>query len=284
MAARRGQKDAANNIGLFPEFAWCWPVNRRIIYNRASVDAKGIPWDRKDWVVYFKGEEKDGKYVSRKWMGDVPDGGWYPMQNPDGSWRDDTKYPFIMRKHGHAQIFGPGRADGPFPEHYEPLECPVEKNYLNPQMVNPTAAVYSTEADAHATCDPRFPYVGTTYRVSEHWQTGLMTRTQSWLMELQPQMFVELSEELARLKGIRNGERVNVKSARGQGGVQRHCHQTVQALHDRRPDGSPGGHSLALWLAMAVNRQGGQRQPAHAVGRRSQHPDSGNQGIHGQRG
>jgi formate dehydrogenase major subunit len=61
MAARRGQKDAANNIGLFPEFAWCWPVNRRIIYNRASVDAKGIPWDRKDWVVYFKGEEKDGQ-------------------------------------------------------------------------------------------------------------------------------------------------------------------------------------------------------------------------------
>jgi formate dehydrogenase major subunit len=215
MAARRGQKDAANNIGLFPEFAWCWPVNRRIIYNRASVDAKGIPWDRKDWVVrYFKGEEKDGKYVSRKWLGDVPDGGWYPMQNPDGILADDAKYPFIMRKHGHAQIFGPGRADGPFPEHYEPLECPVEKNYLNPQMVNPTAAVYSTEADAHATCDPRFPYVGTTYRVSEHWQTGLMTRTQSWLMELQPQMFVELSEELARLKGIRNGERVNVKSAR----------------------------------------------------------------------
>ena len=215
MAARRGQKDAENNIGLFPEFAWCWPVNRRIIYNRASVDAKGVPWDLKDWVVYFKGEEKDGKYVSRKWLGDVPDGGWYPLQNPDGSWRDDAKHPFIMRKHGHAQIFGPGRADGPFPEHYEPLECPVEKNYLNPQMVSPTAAVYATKADAHATCDPRFPYVGTTYRVSEHWQTGLMTRTQSWLMELQPQMFVELSEELAELKGIQNGERVNVTSARG---------------------------------------------------------------------
>ena len=215
MAARRGQEDAANDIGLFPEFAWCWPVNRRIIYNRASVDAKGVPWDRKDWVVYFKGDEKDGKYVSNKWLGDVPDGGWYPMQNPDGSWREDAKYPFIMRKHGHAQIFGPGLADGPFPEHYEPLECPVEKNYLNAQMVSPTAAVYSSEADAHATCDPRFPYVGTTYRVSEHWQTGLMTRTQSWLMELQPQMFVEMSEELAGLKGIQSGERVNVVSARG---------------------------------------------------------------------
>jgi formate dehydrogenase major subunit len=83
-------------------------------------------------------------------------------------------------------------------------------------MVNPTAAVYSTKADAHATCDPRFPYVATTYRVTEHWQTGLMTRTQEWLMEMQPQMFVELSQELAQLKGIQNGERVNVKSARGQ--------------------------------------------------------------------
>ena len=216
MAARRKHKDAVNQIGLYPEFAWCWPVNRRIIYNRASVDAKGVPWDRRDWVIYFKGDEKDGKYVSKKWLGDVPDGGWYPMQNPDGSWRDDSKYPFIMRKHGHGQIFGPGLADGPFSEHYEPLECPVEKNYLNPQMINPTAAIYATAADAHATCDPRFPYVATTYRVSEHWQTGLMTRTQSWLMELQPQMFVEMSEELARLKGIQSGERVMVRSARGQ--------------------------------------------------------------------
>ncbi len=216
MAARRGQDDAANQIGLYPEFAWCWPVNRRIIYNRASVDAKGIPWDRKDWVIYFKGKEQGGKYVSKKWIGDVPDGGWYPLQNPDGSWRDDAKYPFIMRKHGHAQIFGPGRADGPFPEHYEPLECPVEKNYFNAQRVNPTAAVYATKADAHFTCDRRFPYVGTTYRVSEHWQTGLMTRTQDWLMELQPQMFVEMSEELAAIKAIGNGERVMVKSARGQ--------------------------------------------------------------------
>jgi formate dehydrogenase major subunit len=137
MAARRGQKDAANNIGLFPEFAWCWPVNRRIIYNRASVDAKGIPWDRKDWVVYFKGEEKGASTSRENGWGTCPTAAGIPMQNPDGSWRDDAKYPFIMRKHGHAQIFGPGRADGPFPEHYEPLECPVEKNYLNPQMVEP---------------------------------------------------------------------------------------------------------------------------------------------------
>jgi len=215
MSARRGQKDAPNNIGLYPEFAWCWPVNRRIIYNRASVDLKGQPWDKKDWVIRFAGEAKNGKYVSKKWLGDVPDGGWYPLENPDGTKRKDAKHPFIMRKHGHGQIFGPGRADGPFPEHYEPMECPVEKNYMSGQRMSPVAPVYSTDADAHMTCDPRFSIVGTTYRVSEHWQTGLMTRPQPWLLELQPQVFVEMSEELAKLKAIKNGERVKVSSPRG---------------------------------------------------------------------
>jgi formate dehydrogenase major subunit len=215
MAARRGQMDAPNNIGLYPEFAWCWPVNRRIIYNRASVDLKGKPWDLKDWVIKFDGDVKDGKYVSRRWQGDVPDGGWYPMQNPDGSMRKDAKYAFIMRKHGHGQIFGPGRADGPLPEHYEPLECPIEKNLMNAQRINPTAPIYKTGADDWASCDPRYPYVATTYRVVEHWQTGVMTRWQPWLLEMQPQVFVEMSEQLARLKGIQNGERVRVSSPRG---------------------------------------------------------------------
>jgi formate dehydrogenase major subunit len=215
MAARRGQKDAPNNIGLYPEFAWCWPVNRRIIYNRASVDLQGKPWDLKDWVIKFDGDVKDGKYVSKRWQGDVPDGGWYPMQNPDGSMRDDSKYAFIMRKHGHGQIFGPGRADGPFPEHYEPLECPIEKNPMNKQRINPTAPIYKTGADEWASCDPRYPYVATTYRVVEHWQTGVMTRWQPWLLEMQPQVFVEMSEQLAQLKGIKNGERVMVSSPRG---------------------------------------------------------------------
>jgi formate dehydrogenase major subunit len=120
-----------------------------------------------------------------------------------------------MTRHGFAQMFGPGLNDGPFPEHYEPLECPVEKNYMNAQRMSPVAPVYGTKADAFATCDPRYPYVGTSYRVSEHWQTGLMTRPQAWLLEAQPQMFVELSEELAALKQIKNGQRVRAVSARG---------------------------------------------------------------------
>ncbi|MBF0241044.1 MAG: formate dehydrogenase, partial [Desulfamplus sp.] len=214
MSARRDTQDAPNNIGLYPKFAWAWPLNRRIIYNRASVNPKGEPWNKDKWVVKFAGEQKDGKWTTNKWEGDVPDGGAFPLENPDGTKRDDGKNPFIMQKDGYGQIYGPGLADGPFPEHYEPLECPVEKNYLSGQLVNPTAIVYSTDEDSHATCDPRFPFVGTTYRVCEHWQTGLMTRPQAWLMELQPQMFVEMSEELAALRGIKNGERVKVSSVR----------------------------------------------------------------------
>jgi formate dehydrogenase major subunit len=120
MAARRGQEGRGQQHRPLPRIRLVLAGQPPHHLQPGLGGPKGIPWDRKDWVVYFKGEEKDGKYVSKKWLGDVPDGGWYPMQNPDGSWRDDAKYPFIMRKHGHAQIFGPGRADGPFPEHYEP--------------------------------------------------------------------------------------------------------------------------------------------------------------------
>jgi formate dehydrogenase major subunit len=207
MAARRSAQDASNNIGLYPGFAWCWPVNRRIIYNRASVDLKGQPWDKENWVIKWNGS---------KWAGgDVPDGGWPPLgslENPNPK----SRYAFIMRKNGFGQIFGPGRADGPLPEHYEPLECPVEKNYMSSVYTNPTAAVYGTKADIYKTCDPRYPFVGTTYRLTEHWQTGVLTRYQPWLFELQPQVFVEMSEELAKLKQIKNGERVLATSPRGQ--------------------------------------------------------------------
>ncbi|MCP4717140.1 MAG: formate dehydrogenase, partial [Deltaproteobacteria bacterium] len=131
-----------------------------------------------------------------------------------------SRYPFIMKPEGHAHIFGPGRADGPLPEHYEPLECPIEKNIMSPQYVNPIIKRWDKEGvpelDKRASCDPKYPLVCTTYRVSEHWQTGVMTRWQPWLMELQPDMFVEMSKELAELKGIANGETVKVTSARGE--------------------------------------------------------------------
>jgi formate dehydrogenase major subunit len=205
MAARRSTTDKSG-IGLYSEWSWCWPVNRRIIYNRASVDRYGNPWDQQHPVI---------KWTGKGWAGDVPDGGWPPMLTAKGKMNPKTKYPFIMKPEGHAHVFGPGRADGPFPEHYEPLECPIEKNLMSGQFVNPTIKEFHTAADARATCDPRYPIVGTTYRVTEHWQTGVMTRWQPWLLEAQPQQFCEMSEELGKLKGIKNGDRVTVESARG---------------------------------------------------------------------
>ncbi len=205
MAARRGKKDPTG-IGLYPEWAWTWPVNRRIIYNGASVDQDGKPWDPSRAVI---------KWDGAKWVGDVPDG----VGNP-GSGRP----PFIMKPDGVANLYGPGLADGPFPEHYEPLECPVEKNFLSPQKSNPAIRRFDkpgvgSDMDVYSgidSCDPRFPFVCSTYRVSEHWQTGVLTRWCPWLAEMQPGMFVEMSLELAREKGIKSGEKVIVKSPRGE--------------------------------------------------------------------
>ena len=210
MSARR--KKEKSGIGLNLEWAWCWPVNRRIIYNRASVDKYGKPWDKEHPVIAWDPNAKDGK---GSWVGDVPDGGWPPMLNADGTPNPKTKYPFIMKPEGHAHVFGPGRADGPFSEHYEPIECPVNKHPFSNQLVNPVAPTYSTDMDIYRSNDPKYPFVGTTYRVCEHWQTGVMTRWQPWLLELEPQLFVEMSEELGKLKKIKNGDKVIVESARG---------------------------------------------------------------------
>jgi formate dehydrogenase major subunit len=191
MARRDHLDDHPAGIGLFPRWAWCWPVNRRILYNRASCDAAGRPFDADRFVVRWDGE---------RWEGDVPDGGWAP----------GARRAFIMKPEGLARLFGPGRADGPFPEHYEPWESPV-RNLLHPeQSGNPASRLV-----AGAGHRDRFPLVGTTYRVSEHWQSGAMTRNQPWLAEMQPDMFVEISPELARARRIRNGETVVVESARG---------------------------------------------------------------------
>jgi len=120
-----------------------------------------------------------------------------------------------MKPHGVAHIFGPGRADGPLPEHYEPLECPIEKNPMSGQRINPTSKIFVGGPDKFLTCDPRYPFVCTTYRVTEHWQTGVLTRHQPWLLEAQPQIFVEMSKELAEARGIKNGDKVIVSSPRG---------------------------------------------------------------------
>ena len=195
MAARRDLTPDPFNIGLYPNWAWCWPVNRRILYNRASVDLNGEPWDKEQPVIWWK---------NGAWVGDVPDGGAPPMA-------EGGCYPFIMKPEGLSRLFGPGMADGPLPEHYEPWESPIE-NLISKQQNNPVFKVWRPEEQG---TPDRYPIVCTTYRVCEHWQGGQMTRNLPWLVEMMPEPFVEMSEELAAEKGIANGEKVIVESTRG---------------------------------------------------------------------
>lgn len=210
MMARRGKEDPTG-LGLYPNWAFAWPLNRRIIYNRASVDPNGNPWDPKRAVLKWN-PTKVNPATNKPgvWEGDIPDGPAPPLSDEKGG-----KLPFIMKPDGIASIFGPGLADGPFPEHYEPLECPIQENPLSKKRrINPTATPLAQMA-AHFSCDVRYPFVATTYRVTEHWQTGVMTRHTPWLLEMQPEMFVEMSKELAAEKGLKNGDKVKVSSARG---------------------------------------------------------------------
>jgi len=207
-AARRYKIDVGNGgysaaegykeVGLHCYWAWCWPVNRRIVYNRASVDLDGVPWDTEHPVIWWQGG---------KWVGDVPDGPAAPVNQ--GGYNA-----FIMKPEGAANLFGRGRADGPLPEHYEPWESPVT-NLLSGTQIDPAFKIWASEMDYKGTPD-RYPIVATTYRLVEHWQAGQMTRNLPWVVEMQPEMFVEVSEELAAEKGIRNGGKVIVETARGE--------------------------------------------------------------------
>jgi len=200
MAARRKKTDPTG-LGLYPEWSWVWPLNRRIIYNRASVDLDGKPRDPKRPLLKWDAEGK-------KWIGDVPDNAVPPMGT-------NGAYPFIMKPDGVASLFGPGLNDGPFPEHYEPLECPIEKNLISGQRINPVIKIFEGGLDKFTTCDPKYPFVCSTYRVTEHWQTGVLTRWLPWLIEAEPQVFCEMSIELGKLRGIKNGDRVIVETQRG---------------------------------------------------------------------
>jgi formate dehydrogenase major subunit len=201
LARRRDNRDIAYEgtkpIGSYLNWSWCWPINRRIIYNRCSANLEGKPWVPDLTSIFWNGTE---------WVGnDIPDfGKTTPPTAPGGT------DPFIMRPEGVGCLFSKCN-EGPFPEHYEPWESPV-KNLLNSQSFNPV--VVEWEPDKRAVAN-KYPIIGTTYRVSEHWQSGIMTRMQPWLAELMPNVFVEMSEQLAKEKNIRNGDEVIIMSTRG---------------------------------------------------------------------
>jgi formate dehydrogenase major subunit len=211
--ADRRTPDPPDKRGAQLEWGWAWPANRRLLYNRASADTKGQPWsERKKWVWW------DGE----KWTGyDVPDfaGRKAPdaPAKPDGIGLDGLSGTdaFIMKTDGKGWLFVPtGLVDGPLPAHYEPAESPV-KNPLYKQQASPVYKYWKRDDNPLAPVgDPKFPIIITTYRLTEHYLAGAMSRWNPWLTELQPEVFLEISPELAQEKGIKNLDWVKISSPR----------------------------------------------------------------------
>jgi formate dehydrogenase major subunit len=208
-AASRDKSDPSG-LGIFPNWTYAWPVNRRIIYNRCSADPKGNPYNQNKALVKWDGS---------KWITyDVPDFGW---KDPKGDMIPPEKSaaaPFIMLPELHGRLFVTKGAtkEGPFPEHYEPYESPV-KNQMSSQQFNPVAKIWDGPSNKRADVgSTEFPIIAITFRLTEHWQAGAMTRNLPWQAELMPEMFVEISPELASAKGVQNGEWLKIVSARGE--------------------------------------------------------------------
>jgi formate dehydrogenase major subunit len=199
--ARRDNSDPYG-VGQTLNWAWAWPANRRILYNRASADPSGKPWDAKRKLISWNG---------KAWAGsDIPD------MRPDAA-PDQNVGPFIMNQEGVARLFSPyGLVDGPLPEHYEPFETPVDINPLHPNnplaTSCPAARVFKGDMEVFGTSKD-FPYAATTYRLTEHFH--YWTKHVDFNAITQPQQFVEIGEDLAKEKGIANGSKVKVSSNRG---------------------------------------------------------------------
>lgn len=201
-----------------PDWGWAWPANRRILYNRASADPEGRPWSERKRYVWWDEEQ-------RQWTGyDVPDfvkdrpPSYRPPRGARGTAAISGDDAFIMQADGKGWLFAPsGLLDGPFPTHYEPEESVLE-NPLYPQQCNPARMEWHRRENPYhaAWGDPRFPFVLTTYRLTEHHTAGGMSRWLSWLSELQPEMFCEVSRELAAERGLRNGGWATITTARGE--------------------------------------------------------------------
>lgn len=199
--ARRSTEDKSG-IGLFSDFSFCWPLNRRIIYNRASADMKGKPWNPARKLVEWNGE---------KWeQVDVADFG---VAAADGTPTPPNDKAFMMLWEQNARLESYAMGDAPLPEHYEPFESPAD-NQMNGRQNSP--CIRFAELDSVKRADrSEFPIAVTTYSVTEQWQTGSQTRSCPALVEAMPEQFVEISRELAAEKGIENGDLVRVWNNRG---------------------------------------------------------------------
>jgi formate dehydrogenase major subunit len=198
MIARRDTSDPSG-LGIYPGWGFSWPANRRVLYNRASCDPSGKPWDPKRKLVWWSGT---------KWVGnDVPD------MRPDAK-PEENVGPFIMNPEGAGRLFGTDKlVEGPFPEHYEPVESPTANAFHPKVQYNPAARLYARDKQAMGKAE-EFPYAATTYRLTEHFH--FWSKHVRALAVVQPEPFIELGEALAGQKGIRSGDMVVVRSKRGQ--------------------------------------------------------------------
>jgi formate dehydrogenase major subunit len=217
-----GKNNAARRKGdnwISPNWGFAWPANRHIMYNRASADLSGRPWSEKKKFVYWDQN-------TRQWVSPFGDGiDFLPTKAPDSRGKDNGisfdwlggDDPFIMRPDGKAWLFAPfGLVDGPLPTHYEPYESPVH-NIVYKQQANPVVKVWNVEGNPyHKIADPSYPIVVSTYRLTEHYLSGSMSRWLPWLAELMPELFCEISPELAAEKGIKNSGYVTISTARGE--------------------------------------------------------------------
>jgi formate dehydrogenase major subunit len=198
--ARRGTEDPSGQ-GIYPNWAWSWPANRRVLYNRASCDPSGKPWDAERKQVWWNES-------AQLWVGnDVPD--FKPDSHPK-----EHMGPFIMTPEGVGRVFAPlgAFADGPFPEHYEPIESPVQNAFHPNQSNNPVVKKLTTPADKYAVPGDGFNIVCTTYRLTE--QYHYWTKNNPMNVQLIPEPFVEIPVELAQELGIKGNDKVKVTSAR----------------------------------------------------------------------
>lgn len=191
--------DDPSGLGYYPGWGYAWPLNRRILYNRAGADPQGAPWSPDRKTIWWDAAQK-------KWVGyDVPD--FVPTKAPGDPGGTD---PFIMNAEGVGRLFSNTMAEGPFPEHYEPMECPVE-NIFSEVDLNPVVHLFDPVEHPVGSFD-KYPIVCSTWRVTEH--MGAYTRHIPWLAELVPVLWAEISPSLARARGLKTGDKVRIRSAR----------------------------------------------------------------------
>jgi formate dehydrogenase major subunit len=219
-ARRREPGDVHDPNGgwVSPEWAWSWPANRRLLYNRASADLDGKPWSERKRLIWW--DEDEGK-----WTGyDVPD---FPVdKRPDYRAPEDASGmdaisgtdPFIMMADGRGWLYTPsGLLDGPLPTHYEPVESPV-RNLLYPKMgASPSAIRWKRpENPYNPSGDEKYPLIATSFRLTEQHTAGGMSRNLPWLAELQPEMFAEIDPQLAADRGIEDGGWLTIMTERAE--------------------------------------------------------------------